>query len=169
MMVDEEEEDEEFDDNGVPKLRRAEEGGSMGMGQIDGPKCGTSKCNGTAKKAASAPPPSAAQMNMRGVFLHVLADALGSVVVIISALIMWLTDWEYKFYVDPGKMKFKIAIIFSQLIREADPQLWMVVITIFACGVRPSVPTFKISQNKKLSSENSDCYWWDCGSGRVDH
>eukprot|EP00096_Caligus_rogercresseyi_P000019 TRINITY_DN1006_c0_g1_i3.p1 TRINITY_DN1006_c0_g1~~TRINITY_DN1006_c0_g1_i3.p1 ORF type:complete len:317 (-),score=106.94 TRINITY_DN1006_c0_g1_i3:852-1802(-) len=42
------------------------------------------------------------QMNMRGVFLHVLADALGSVVVIISALIMWLTEWEYKLYVDPG-------------------------------------------------------------------
>ena len=45
---------------------------------------------------------SSTQMNMRGVFLHVLADALGSVVVIISALIMWLTDWEYKMYVDPG-------------------------------------------------------------------
>ncbi len=46
---------------------------------------------------------SASQMNMRGVFLHVLADALGSVVVIISALIMWLSDWEYKKYVDPGE------------------------------------------------------------------
>ena len=42
-------------------------------------------------------------MNMRGVFLHVMADALGSVVVIISALIMWQTDWKYKIYVDPGK------------------------------------------------------------------
>ena len=42
-------------------------------------------------------------MNMRGVFLHVMADALGSVVVCISALIMWLTEWEYKHYVDPGK------------------------------------------------------------------
>lgn len=42
------------------------------------------------------------QMNMRGVFLHVLADALGSVVVIISALIMWQTEWTYKVYVDPG-------------------------------------------------------------------
>ena len=28
-------------------------------------------------------------MNMRGVFLHVMADALGSVVVIVSALVMW--------------------------------------------------------------------------------
>ena len=38
---------------------------------------------------------------MKGVFLHVLADALGSIVVIISALIIWLTDWEYRMYVDP--------------------------------------------------------------------
>lgn len=30
---------------------------------------------------------SSAQMNMRGVFLHVLADALGSVIVIISAAV----------------------------------------------------------------------------------
>lgn len=29
----------------------------------------------------------ASQMNMRGIFLHVLADALGSVVVVISALV----------------------------------------------------------------------------------
>jgi zinc transporter 1 len=33
----------------------------------------------------SQPEPSASQMNMRGVFLHVLADALGSVIVIVSA------------------------------------------------------------------------------------
>ncbi len=45
---------------------------------------------------------SGAQLNMRGVFLHVMADALGSVVVIISALIMWLTDWTWRKYVDPG-------------------------------------------------------------------
>lgn len=34
---------------------------------------------------------SAGQMNMHGVFLHVLADALGSVIVIISATVsVWL-------------------------------------------------------------------------------
>ena len=38
----------------------------------------------------------ASQMNMRGVFLHVLSDALGSVIVIVSALIVWLTDWDYR-------------------------------------------------------------------------
>ena len=46
-------------------------------------------------------PKSGHQMNITGVFLHVLADALGSVVVIISASVIWLTDWEYKDYLDP--------------------------------------------------------------------
>ena len=50
-------------------------------------------------------------MNMRGVFLHVLADALGSVVVIISALIMWQTEWEYKIYVDPALSILLVCIM----------------------------------------------------------
>jgi len=54
---------------------------------------------------------SASQMNMRGVFLHVMADALGSVIVIISAIIMWKTDWEYKYYVDPGLSVMLVMLI----------------------------------------------------------
>lgn len=54
---------------------------------------------------------SSGQMNMRGVFLHVLADALGSVIVIISALIIWLTDWEYRFYVDPALSVLMVCLI----------------------------------------------------------
>lgn len=46
-------------------------------------------------------PVASASMNMRGVFLHVMADALGSVIVVTSALVIWLTEWEYKYYVDP--------------------------------------------------------------------
>merc|ERR1719466_192823 len=53
----------------------------------------------------------ASNMNMRGVFLHVMADALGSVVVIISAVIMWQTDWEYKLYVDPGLSILLVMLI----------------------------------------------------------
>ena len=41
-------------------------------------------------------------MNMKGVFLHVLGDALGSVVVIISSLVIWLADGKWRFYVDPA-------------------------------------------------------------------
>ncbi|XP_042859441.1 zinc transporter 1-like [Penaeus japonicus] len=52
----------------------------------------------TARPEGSLP----SQMNMRGVFLHVLSDALGSVIVIISALVVWLTEWEYSKYIDPA-------------------------------------------------------------------
>ena len=51
------------------------------------------------------------QMNIRGVFLHVLADALGSVVVLISASVIWLTEWEYKDYLDPVLSLLIVVII----------------------------------------------------------
>lgn len=41
--------------------------------------------------------PSAGYLNIRGVYLHVMADALGSVVVIVSALIIWQTNWALKY------------------------------------------------------------------------
>lgn len=50
-------------------------------------------------------------MNMHGVFLHVLADALGSVIVIISALVVQYTDWKYNIYVDPGLSVIMVIII----------------------------------------------------------
>ncbi|XP_075235037.1 solute carrier family 30 member 1 [Lycorma delicatula] len=53
----------------------------------------------------------ASQMNMRGVFLHVLADALGSVIVIISASVVWCTDWEYKDYMDPALSILMVILI----------------------------------------------------------
>ncbi|XP_076252606.1 solute carrier family 30 member 1 isoform X1 [Rhynchophorus ferrugineus] len=54
---------------------------------------------------------SAGQMNMRGVFLHVLSDALGSVIVIISALVFWMTEWSYKFYIDPALSLLLVLLI----------------------------------------------------------
>ncbi len=50
-------------------------------------------------------------MNMHGVFLHVLADALGSVIVIISALIVSYTDWSFNLYVDPALSVIMVVII----------------------------------------------------------
>ena len=54
---------------------------------------------------------------LSGVFLHVMADALGSVIVIISALIMWLTDWEqkYKNLVDPGLSLLLVILILKSV------------------------------------------------------
>lgn len=58
---------------------------------------------------------SANQMNMRGVFLHVLSDALGSVIVIISALVFWLTDWKYKYYIDPALSVLLVLLILNSV------------------------------------------------------
>lgn len=41
-------------------------------------------------------------LNMRGVFLHVMGDALGNIGVIGSALIIWLTSYSWRFYADPA-------------------------------------------------------------------
>ena len=39
--------------------------------------------------------------NIRALFLHVLGDALGNIGVIISALVIWLTPYSWRFYFDP--------------------------------------------------------------------
>ena len=42
------------------------------------------------------------QMNMRGVYLHILGDALGSVIVIIAALLVHFFEGEeWTLYIDP--------------------------------------------------------------------
>lgn len=51
------------------------------------------------------------QMNMHGVFLHVLADALGSVVVTISAIITIYTDWLIKPFIDPTLSILMVCLI----------------------------------------------------------
>lgn len=45
---------------------------------------------------------SSAQLNMRAVYLHVLGDALGSVIVIVSALIIMFAEGTWTLYVDPA-------------------------------------------------------------------
>ncbi|CAI5756424.1 unnamed protein product [Candida verbasci] len=55
-------------------------------------------------------------MNMEGVFLHVLGDALGNVGVIITALIIWKTDYSWKFYSDPITSLLITIIIFYNAI-----------------------------------------------------
>ena len=52
-------------------------------------------------------------LNMRGVFLHVLGDALGNIGVIATALFIWLTDFSWRFYADPVISLVITAIIFS--------------------------------------------------------
>ncbi|BFZ16030.1 hypothetical protein BsWGS_19069 [Bradybaena similaris] len=59
---------------------------------------------------------SSQQLNMRGVFLHVLGDALGSVVVVISALVIMFAEGDWRFYIDPAMSVFMVIIILSTTI-----------------------------------------------------
>jgi hypothetical protein len=52
-------------------------------------------------------------MNMRALVLHVMGDALGNVGVIATGLVIWLSDWKYKYYFDPVISLVITCIIFS--------------------------------------------------------
>ncbi|ANB15571.1 metal cation transporter COT1 [Sugiyamaella lignohabitans] len=52
-------------------------------------------------------------LNMEGVFLHVLGDALGNIGVILTAVFIWKTDYWWRFYADPIISLVITAIIFS--------------------------------------------------------
>jgi len=48
--------------------------------------------------------------------LHVAGDALGNVGVIASALVIWFSEWSYKYYVDPVVSLFIALIILKSCI-----------------------------------------------------
>lgn len=52
-------------------------------------------------------------MNMHGVFLHVLGDALGNIGVISAGLVIWFCEGRWTLYFDPGISLFITCIIFS--------------------------------------------------------
>ncbi|KAL6939627.1 hypothetical protein ACO0RG_003472 [Hanseniaspora osmophila] len=52
-------------------------------------------------------------MNMHGVWLHVLGDALGNVGVILSGLFIWKTNYSWRFYADPVVSLVITVIIFG--------------------------------------------------------
>lgn len=57
-----------------------------------------------------------ADMGMNAMILHVIGDALGNVGVIVSALVIWLTSWQYRFYADPVVSLFITLIILKTTI-----------------------------------------------------
>ena len=55
-------------------------------------------------------------LNVRGIFLHVMGDALGNIGVIATALIIWLTDYSWRFYFDPFiSLVITVIILLSAL------------------------------------------------------
>ncbi|KAG2094245.1 cation efflux protein [Suillus discolor] len=62
-------------------------------------------------------------MNMRALMLHVMGDALGNIGVIVTGLIIWLTKWSGRFYLDPAVSIVITIIIFTSalpLVRNAS-------------------------------------------------
>ncbi|KAI1114959.1 cation efflux protein [Nemania sp. NC0429] len=57
-----------------------------------------------------------ADMGMNAMVLHVLGDALGNLGVIITALIIWLTEWPGRYYADPAVSLFITLIILRSAI-----------------------------------------------------
>ncbi|KAI1761805.1 cation efflux protein [Hypoxylon sp. FL1150] len=55
-------------------------------------------------------------MGMNAMILHVLGDALGNVGVMVTALIIWLTDWPGRYYADPAVSLFITLIILRSAI-----------------------------------------------------
>lgn len=55
-------------------------------------------------------------LNMRGIFLHVMGDALGNIGVIAAALFIWLTDYKWRYYTDPAISLLITCIILSSAI-----------------------------------------------------
>jgi zinc transporter 1 len=55
-------------------------------------------------------------MNIRAVILHVFGDALGSLGVVVSGLVIWLTPLKWRFYFDPLlSVIIVIIILFSAI------------------------------------------------------
>lgn len=69
------------------------------------PTLDTAEQAGSSRSAAA---PHAAEhshegsMNMRGVLIHVLGDALGNIGVVAVGLVIWLSSWHGRFYLDPA-------------------------------------------------------------------
>lgn len=88
-------------------------------------------------------------MNMRAVFLHVLADFLGSIIVLLSALILWLvpTNGSWKLYVDPAMSVLMVIIILI----TAIPLMYKATLILLQ-----SVPSEISIKNLKMRLENID-------------
>ncbi|ORX49120.1 cation efflux protein [Hesseltinella vesiculosa] len=52
-------------------------------------------------------------MNMKGIFLHVLGDALGNIGVIAAALFIWFAPYDWRYYADPFISLLIAIVIFT--------------------------------------------------------
>ncbi|SCU98362.1 LAFA_0G17392g1_1 [Lachancea sp. 'fantastica'] len=81
---------------------------------------GSNTNSGEHSNSKSAPVKAQKSLNMQGVFLHVLGDALGNVGVMATALFIWKTDYSWRFYTDPAVSLLITVIIFSSALPLAN-------------------------------------------------
>ncbi|CAD5214590.1 unnamed protein product [Bursaphelenchus okinawaensis] len=91
----------------------------------------SNKANGNGKVVVSSPTvdgkkkksKGSAQMNMKGVYLHIVTDFIGSIIVILTASVsLWFPDLEFlKYYMDPSLSMIMVILIMTStipLVRE---------------------------------------------------
>ena len=81
-------------------------------------------------------------LNMRGVFLHVMGDALGNIGVIGSALIIWLTNYPWRFYADP-----LISLVITVIILGSAIPLCKAASRILLQAVPPHISVDEIKED----------------------
>ena len=92
-------------------------------------------------------------LNMRGVFLHVLGDALGNIGVIASALIIWLCTFKARFYFDPG-----ISLIITVIILSSAIPLCKAASRILLQAVPPGMSIDEIKEDIEDLERVEECH-----------
>ncbi|EQL00122.1 hypothetical protein G6O67_003995 [Ophiocordyceps sinensis] len=83
-----------------------------------------------------------ADMGMNAMMLHVLGDALGNVGVIITALIIWLTDWPGRVYADPA-----VSLIITAIILKTSIPLTMATARVLLQATPENISIREICQD----------------------
>lgn len=83
-----------------------------------------------------------ADMGMNAMMLHVLSDALGNVGVIVTALIIWLTDWPGKVYADPV-----VSLVITAIILKTSIPLTMATARVLLQATPENISIQEIRQD----------------------
>ncbi|KAJ1543325.1 hypothetical protein HK405_009363, partial [Cladochytrium tenue] len=84
-------------------------------------------------------------LNMRGLFLHVAGDAMGSLGVIVSALVFWFAQGQWRLYVDPT-----VSLLICGLIVWSTVPLVKSAAFILLQGVPASVQIDRLRQEIRM-------------------
>ena len=95
-----------------------------------------------AAKASSKHSHGHGDLNMQGLFLHVMGDALGNVGVIASGLFIWLTPFWWRYYSDP-----LVSLIITILILGSAIPLCKAAARILLQGTPPGIDILDISHD----------------------